>query len=283
MQLLSKLTILFNAIIGFCIKFKIDIIGIGNITPLQRNKNDNFIVSLTSYGRRVNSVVYYTLISLLKQTERPSKIILWLDYSWSDDKIPKRIKELSKYGVEIKYCKDIKSYKKLIPALNMFPNDIIITVDDDMIYNKNLLKSLMNGYRNNGKIQCTIAGLPIIINGSVSPYNSWENISEACESENLVPIGVGGVLYPPESLHKEVFNEEAFSKLAPNADDLWFWLMAKLKGSSQACVELRESNYSFDAIYQYFHRGSALTHDNAGEGKNDIQLKNILTHYHIDL
>lgn len=282
-QIISKLRILANAITGYLVKYKMDIFGIGEIEPLQKKDKDNFIVSLTSYGRRVKSVVYYTLVSLLKQTERPSKIILWLDYSWYDDKIPRKIKDLSKYGVEIKYCKDIKSYKKLIPALSMFPKDIIITVDDDMIYNKDLLKSLMDGYRNNGKIQCTIAGLPRIDGETVSPYNSWLSISEACESKHLVPIGVGGVLYPPGSLHKEVLNEDAFSKLAPNADDLWFWTMAKMHGSSHACVELRKPNYTFDALYQYFHKGSALTHDNAGEGKNDMQLKKILNYYHINL
>lgn len=282
-HIISKLRILANALTGYLIKYKIDIFGIGKIEPLQRRDKDNFIVSLTSYGRRINSVVYYTLVSLLKQTERPSKIILWLDYSWHDDKIPRKIKNLSKYGVEIKYCKDIKSYKKLIPALSMFPKDIIITVDDDMIYNKDLLKSLMDGYRNNGKIQCTIAGLPKIIDDDVSSYNSWESVSEACESKHLVPIGVGGVLYPPGALHKEVLNEEAFSELAPNADDLWFWTMAKMQGSSHACVELRKQNYTFDALYQYFHKGSALTHYNAGEGKNDIQLKKILNYYHINL
>lgn len=246
---LKKILILINAIIGYFIKYKIDFFGIGKIKPLDDN-NEGVIVSLTSYGRRVHSVVYYTLISILRQNERPSKIILWLDDSWNDNNIPYRLESLRKYGVTINYYRDIKSYKKLIPTLSLFPENIIVTVDDDVIYNKNLLKILMNGYRNNGKIQCTIGGLPTFIQGRASNYNTWKSVNNACERTNLVPIGVGGVLYPPHSLDDEVMNENAFSELAPNADDLWFWAMAKMRGSCHACVDFFHNNYSFDAIFQ---------------------------------
>lgn len=279
MLIFNKFKILLNAITGYCIKFKIDVFGIGNIEPLPSSSNDQIIVSLTSYGRRVKSVVYYTLVSLLKQTERPSKIILWLDNSWNDDNIPQKLKSLTKYGVEIRSCEDIRSYKKLIPTLKEFPKNIIVTVDDDVIYNKHLIKSLMDGYRNNGRIQCTIGSIPKLHKGIFSPYTTWTEIRHFYAGDYMVPIGVGGVLYPPESLDKEVLNIEAFTKLAPNADDLWFWCMAKKKGSSHSCIDFPHNNYSFDALYQHFHNGSALTHKNAGEGMNDIQLKNILNHY----
>lgn len=279
MRLIHNLRILLNAIVGYCIKFSIDCFGIGHIEPLADNGNDSFIVSLTSYGRRVHSVVYYTLISLLKQTERASKIILWLDDSWNDRNVPERIMSLKQYGVEIMYYHDIKSYKKLIPTLKLFPNDIIITVDDDMIYTSGLLKSLMDGFRKNGKIQCTKGGLPKIYSGEISSYINWKNIDHAYDGDDIVPIGVGGVLYPPKSLDKDVLNEDAFCELAPNADDLWFWVMAKRAGVKHSVVDLCGKNYSFDTIYQYLHKGSALTHSNAGDCKNDIQLKCILEKY----
>lgn len=279
MQLFNKFKILLNAVTGYCIKVKIDIFGIGNIEPLPSSSNDQIIVSLTSYGRRVKSVVYYTLVSLLKQTERPSKIILWLDESWNDDNVPDKLKSLTKYGVEIRFCEDIRSYKKLIPTLREFPSKIIVTVDDDVIYNKHLVKSLMDGYRSNERIQCTVGSIPKIIEGNFAPYSTWTDIKHYYVGDTMVPIGVGGVLYPPASLDKEVLNINAFTTLAPNADDLWFWFMATKNGTFHSCVDYHHENYSFDALYQYFHKGSALTHRNAGEGMNDIQLKNILNHY----
>ena len=38
----------------------------------------------------------------------------------------------------------------------------------------------------------------------------------------------GGVLYPPHSLYKDVGDAELFRKIAPYADDIWFWAMTVL-------------------------------------------------------
>ena len=48
--------------------------------------------------------------------------------------------------LEVRYCKDIRSYKKLIPALRSYPDDAIITIDDDAIYHIDLIEKLVNSY-----------------------------------------------------------------------------------------------------------------------------------------
>ena len=279
--MIRKLRILLNSIIGYFIKWKYDLCGERVIAPLKKSKEDpSIIISLTSYGRRITkSIVYYTLVSLFRQKKQPHRIILWLDESWIKKTIPSKITRLTLYGLEIRFFKDIKSYKKLIPTLIENPDSIIITVDDDMIYHKNLIKSLVNGYKKDGNIQCTVASCPLDHNKKLLPYNSWRSIYFERENDYIVPIGVGGVLYPPNSLSIEALNEKAFTTLAPRADDLWFWAMAKLNGSKHSFVKLNGSNYSFDAIYQFFHKGSALTHSNSGECYNDVQLNNILKAY----
>ena len=45
----------------------------------------------------------------------------------------------------------------------------------------------------------------------------------------------------------------------------------------------KKPNYVFDDLYQYFHKGSALTHFNYGENKNDVQLGKILEYYHTQI
>lgn len=277
----NKLRILLNSIIGYFIKWRYDLSGERAISPLKKSREDpSIIISLTSYGRRISkSIVYYTLVSLFRQNKRPSRIILWLDESWIKKTIPSKITRLTLYGLEIRFFKDIKSYKKLLPTLIENPDSIIITVDDDMIYHKNLIKSLVNGYKTDGNIQCTVASCPLDHKKKLLPYNSWRSIYSEGKNDVIVPIGVGGVLYPPNSLSKEVLNEGVFTTLAPRADDLWFWAMARLNGSKHSFVKLNGSNYSFDAIYQFFHKGSALTHSNSGECYNDVQLNNILKAY----
>ncbi len=277
-----KFKILANAFIGYCYKFKIDIFGIGKIKPLSSG-DETIIVSLTSYGRRVHSVVYYTLVFLLKQTMMPNKIILWLDDSLTYETLPAKLRNLCQCGIEIRYCNDIRSYKKLIPTLLENSSAFIITVDDDVIYNKHLIHDLWKGYISDHNIQCTVGSTPIITSTGFAPYAEWKSSQKPVSERLIMPIGVGGVLYPPNSLDDEVTNQKAFMELAPNADDLWFWVMAKRKGSSHSIVKSKGTRYSFDAIYQYLHRGSALTHSNFGKSMNDIQLNNIIKHYRINL
>lgn len=283
----EKIKILWRVAVGYWQKLLIDITGLSNrlkITP--DNCNKEVIVSLTSYGRRVNSTVYYTLVSLLRQTIKPYKIILNLDEkNWDELKLPKKLKKICKYGVEINYCKDLKSYTKLIPTLINYPNYTIITVDDDMIYRGDMIEKLLSCQMHNpNAICCNIASAPIIDEcGAIRPYQEWKEPVFNSSEKILMPWGVWGVLYPPHSLHKDVTDTELFSKLCPNADDVWFWLMGELKGTPKAMVDLgcKRTAYAFDDLYQYFHKGSALTHVNDHENKNDVQIKNVIKNYNI--
>ena len=117
-----KLCFGINAIIGYIYKFAIDLHLLA--IPNLRNMDNDIVVSLTSYGRRVRTnVVYYTLVSLLRQKTQPDKILLWLaEDEWNDEIIPVKLKRLKEKGVEILYCRDIKSYKKLIPTIKEYPD-----------------------------------------------------------------------------------------------------------------------------------------------------------------
>lgn len=279
-----RLSILINALYGYIIKFKIDIFGIGKINSLDDSVD--LIISLTSYGRRVESVVYYTIVSLLKQKRMPKKIILWLsEDEWSINTIPNKLKLLKSFGVDIFFCKDIKSYKKLIPTMNLFPNSMVITVDDDIYYSKYLVFDLYeSALKEPNKIHCLRCAVPTFnIDGSLKNYNMWEEPANIVSDGYIFPIGCGGILYPPYSLYKDACNDDLFTKLAPNADDIWFWCMALLNNTTHRYVKKSGCNYSFDAIYQYFHNGSALTHSNSKQSKNDIQITNVIKYYNINL
>ena len=287
-----KLSILWNAFIGYMIKWKIDYLGCGTLPLLKNNEvinSPNLIVSLTSYGRRVSSgVVYYTLISLLKQTKTPNRIILWLaDNEWNDEISPPRLKSLRKCGIEIKYCDDIRSYKKLIPTLLEFPDDIILTVDDDIYYSSRLVERLHSAFlHDKNKIYCTKALTPSFNrDGTIKPYKLWVSPSKSkFNSHFLLPIGAGGILYPPKSLYNDTCKKDLFTNLCPSADDLWFWIMA-LKQETERCQVSDNigKNYSFDNLYQYFHKGSALTHTNKNDGNNDCQIAKVLKYYGLTL
>ena len=284
---MEKFKILYRVLKAYFYKLAVDLCI---IKPRKLVKNDvpEVVVSLTSYGRRISAnVVYYTLVSLLRQSHLPDRLVLWLDKdNWNDSKIPKKIKDLNEYGLEIKYCEDIKSYKKLIPSLKEFDNSVIITVDDDVIYNKDIIQSLLKEKCNRpNTIISHHARFPKAYKDKFEPYNAWPlKRPKNGLTEFIMPIGVSGVLYPPGSFDKEVFNEEIFNSLCPFADDIWFWLMAKRNGMQHHVIDPGKSiGNSFDDLYQFFNKGSALTHTNSKENANDVQLHALMNYYKISV
>ncbi len=258
------------------------------INTNQQN-NPRIIVSLTSIPDRMSDL-HYTLYSLLCQTKKPDMVILWL----GEDKFPNKEQDLSesilalcKNGLTIKWCRDIRSYTKLVPALKEFPEDIIITVDDDIYYSQNLVKTLYDEYLVHPNMVHCIRAHKITKgkSGKILPYNEWEheiqNTEPSCD--NFL-TGVGGVLYPPHSLYKEVFNEQLFKKLAPTADDIWFWAMAVKNGTKINVV-----NSNFRLTYVNPERELRLTADktlaseNVCNNKNDVQMSDTINYLGIDL
>jgi hypothetical protein len=276
---MNKLKILYTCIIGYWYKLLSKFVKLESL----ENDNNNLVISLTSYGRRISESLPYTLVSLLRQKIKPSKIVVWLDNAHDLETLPTKLKKFQKYGVEFRFCEDIRSYKKLIPSLKENPDSIIITVDDDVYYSPYLVSNLYEAYiREPEKIHCTVAHEPKFEEGKISNYSLWDNNVNTRKRKYLFPVGVGGVLYPPKSLDKEVLNEQLFIKLCPFADDIWFWIMAIRKGTEHNLVYMKHPFYNIDVLYQYFHRNSSLSDSNVIESGNNKQLSSVLSYYKIE-
>lgn len=193
---------------------------IGIETNSKRNKK--IIVSLTSYHKRF-STLDSCVKTLLLQTMKPNKIIL---YIVEDDKkyLPEKVLKLQKYGLEIRYVKDdLRPHKKYYYAMKEFPNDIVITTDDDCLYSKYLVEELYKTYKKFP--YAIVAGRARDIrikNGEFLSYDVW-NLTEKSfkPSLSLLATGVGGVLYPPHLLKlSELLNVNEINKYI-SVDDLW--------------------------------------------------------------
>lgn len=104
-----------------------------------------------------------------------------------------------------------------------FPNDIVITTDDDCLYSKYLVEELYKTYK---KFPYAIAAGRArdirIKNGEFLSYDTW-NLTEKSfkPSLSLLATGVGGVLYPPHLLKlSELLNVNEINKYI-SVDDLW--------------------------------------------------------------
>lgn len=205
------------------------------------NKRDTkIIVSLTTFPGRINTV-YKTISTLLTQTLKPDEVVLWLAESQFPNKdLPVSVTDLQQYGLSVKWCEDIRSYKKLIPSLEEYPDDIIITVDDDLYYAEDTVETLYNSYLKFPEdIHAHRCGQVLLKKDKIADVSMrklyFSDFKGA--SYSYRQIGYGAVLYPPHSLYGDVLDRKKFTILVPTHDDIWFWFMAVLNNTKIRSVK----------------------------------------------
>ncbi len=241
----------------------------------------NLTVSLTTFGKRIKDV-FLAIESIGMQTLKPSRVVLWLaEDEFNDDNIPYSLRKLQIRGLTIGYCKDTRSYKKIIPSLKAYPDDLILTLDDDMMYNFDLVETLYSNYvKAPGIIYCGAARRIGVANGRLTEYNEWvRQHSTLYEASKLnMAIGFGGVLYFPGCLHNDVLDEAKFMKLSPHADDVWLKTMSLINDVKVQCVNNKFSVASKQIAIEKAQKDS-LSMINVSNRKNDEQLKNVFDVY----
>lgn len=190
------------------------------------------VVSLTSFPKRFQTL-HLVVEGLLRQSVRPDHIVLYLTAAQVPEveKLPRKLLALRKRGLEIRLCPDeIRSHTKYFYAMQEFPDDIVITVDDDLFYRSDLVESLLQCHKEHpGHI---IANWVKRINSDTDRYAWWPDVTDRPQSSNrFLLLGVSGVLYPPKSLHPDVFDADNIKALSLTADDVWLSAMALRQGT----------------------------------------------------
>lgn len=227
------------------------------------------IVSLTSYPPRFN-ILPMTLRSLLRQTVTPDHLILWIardDFAL----LPQGVFDLQRYGLEIRMTElDLKSYKKIIPALDQFPEAFIVTADDDVPYWSSWLEELVGGAELSGRVVICHRADEILADpqGRYRPYRQWvRNTSIRGKSPNLFPIGVGGVLYPPGVLAHKPEDRAIGLSLCPRGDDIWLYWIGRQNGATYKTVARHRTVKEWPGS-----QDQALWHSNVLQDENDRQI-----------
>ena len=195
------------------------------------------VVSLTSFPAAIK-YAEQAIKSVLNGSVLPDKLILYLTFAqFEENGIPESLRALSESSpiFEIRnYDRDIRSYRKLIPALIDFPEAIIVTLDDDVAYNRHMLEDLLNLHAQIPDAVLAHRAKRIKLG---KPYREWKKyrwydflFKRIHKSDLNLQTGVGGVLYPPHSLRKDMMDEDLFTKIAPSTDDIWFWAAGVLNG-----------------------------------------------------
>jgi len=246
-------------------------------------RDTKYIVSLTSFPGRINDV-WISIETILRQTFKPDMVILWLaEEQFPDRMLPESLTALQKRGLTIKFCEDLKSHKKYYYTFLEYPDAIIITVDDDSYYPKNLLQSLVDAHKKYPSCICANRAHKITFseNNTILPYRKWKHNYKGITSPHalLVPTGVGGVLYPPGSLHKTIFDKDVFNEICFYADDLWL----KANALMQNTKVVTTPGFNKDLIAVSSTQSEKLVMHNSHGGGNDEQFRKIIKHFDLEL
>lgn len=236
------------------------------------------IISLTSIPSRLDSL-YLVIRSLLAQTYRAEKILLWLHKDLKAA-IPENLRELVGDIFEIHYVDMTCSHRKLVHSLTLHPKKVIVTCDDDLMYNPSWLQRLYQDHLiyPDRIIAHECREIAYDDEGKLLNYSEWKTQTEpGVSSPWMMPIGYGGVLYPPAVLHEDVTREDLYLGLAPRADDLWFKAMSYLKGT----ITQRSQQPGQKPIPIAGSQKVSLKHTNVRENGNYQQWQAICGHYKI--
>lgn len=202
------------------------------------NDNQKIIVSLTSFPAALPYAIQ-AIRSILQGSMLPDKIVLYLDtFQFPVGKLPPELEALKNACAifEVRFDPtEMRSYKKLVPALKDFPDDIIITIDDDIHYPTNLLKDLVDLHK---RLPEAIIAHRVRKIRPDKPYSKWRKykwydfiFKKYHFNYRAMQTGVGGVLYPPHALDERMLDPALFTQLAPTCDDVWFWAAAVSHGT----------------------------------------------------
>ena len=237
-------------------------------------KVKKLIVSLTSYPARINTVG--TVVeNLYTQTRLPDAVLLWLareQFPNGEEDLPNYLRNLmSQDKVTVRWCDDLKSHKKYFYTLQEFTDDLVVTVDDDLLYPETMLENLYQCYLRHPETVSTVRAHLMIFteDGTLMPYRDWIQETDVCldqPSMQLFATGGAGTLYPGGIFKPELFNKEAITETCLMADDLWLKAMALL--SDVPVVVAQEFE---DLRYIPGSQVEALYHQNVDSYANETQ------------
>jgi len=252
------------------------------------------IVSLTTYGPRLNSV-HLTIESIGCGRRKPSRLILWLDDERRFKDLPDGVRRLQTRGLEVCLAPNLGPHTKYYPYVASLSVHTVplVTADDDIIYPRQWLDSLWRAYVTEpSKINCYRAHVvalgsipPKVIPQStetsplegggqdsgrlvILPYRVWPPCQSRESSWRHFATGVSGVIYPPRFLEFLRAQGLGFKNCCPKADDVWLHAMALRAG--MRIRQIGRLPRHFPVVPDTQVQG--LVHFNSFNGGNDHQI-----------
>jgi hypothetical protein len=190
------------------------------------------IVSLTSYGNRVDTV-HLAIESIARGRLLPSRLILWLDQEALFLNLPESLIRLERRGLEVRLSENYGPHTKYYPYLESCRDfsQPLVTADDDILYPVYWLERLAQANAQRPDvINCYRARVIALQAKGLAPYEDWHMCHSTQPTIRHLATGVSGVIYSPQFLAVLKRAGPAFKSCCPKADDLWLHVQALRSG-----------------------------------------------------
>lgn len=225
---------------------------------------ERVIISMTSWAKRIENVPL-VVESILQNTTKPDTIVLNLSEEEFPEKelsLPKSVMNLVDKGViELIWTPgNLKAFKKIIPTMKKYPDDMILAVDDDFYYPEDFIETFVDKHRQYP--DSPISGNPFLVNGVIG--------HGGCAS--LVKARFYG-RYIDELMDEKV--------LELKMDDIFYVFCAALNGYYYKYVG--KMYYTNLRPIQGSDGLSDIGRDEANEAMKQYMVQKIKDRYHIDM
>lgn len=220
-----------------------------NLTNLYTGENKKYkaIISLTTWKKRIETTPK-TIYSLIKNCPG-FHIVLVLsenEFSTKYAEIPEALKDLEESDlIEILWVKEnTKTFKKVIPTMEKYPDIPIISADDGCLYYRNYAEELYNLWLQNKS--CVIS------------YNNFGR-------KGIVFGGGGsGIIFPPSALLGDFVLTNKI--IETGHDDFYYGCITKLKNIQWKFINIIAKDSNFTPI-KNFEKGVSWNFQNGGEDR----------------
>lgn len=242
-----------------------------------------FILSVATYAPRFSSISK-VFRALYEQEVYPCETHVWIPRKDAPDGLASLPHEmLSAFlewgGVSVHWVDDdLGPHNKYFWIMRDCPACPVVTIDDDAILPKTLFKTLWDTHERfpNCVVATRTHRMTCCERGGafgISPYRDWYQEQDGCvlrPSFDLLPTGLGGVLYPAGIMPKHCFDADAIKRTCQFGDDLWLKIMELSVG-----VQVVDCGCGFVQELVDGSQECALFHENQEQERNDVYLDNI--------
>lgn len=237
-----------------------------------------YIASITTYPARFEYFLE-AVRSIDRQTVRSKALVVNIakeDMLAAEKDLVRRTKFVYSRKIIFQYVDNLRPANKIIPTAKNFPNDIIVTFDDDILYPNDRVKILMNYHKLFPNNPIAYRTRQVEFKGDKpTSYNSWK-LSYHIKGPSPLnfPTSVSGSLYPPGIFPEEFFDTETYKQICYTNDDIWtyFHMLKNRTAFVKAGNEIKPPDIDGS-------QNTALWRSNVAKGSNDTMIEGMEKRY----